>query len=90
MAILAALKMHFRGKVCKVDRDLTGKVVVITGGTSGIGKATVEVLSKKGCMVIIGARDAVKANEVIKEIKNKNLDCQILYFPLDLGDRSTI
>ena len=60
-AILSALKMYFRGRVCRVNRDLTDKVVVITGGTSGIGRATVEVLAQKGCMVIIGARDASKA-----------------------------
>jgi len=70
---VSALKIYFRGKTCKVNRDLTDKVIVITGGTSGIGRATVEVLAQKGCMVIIGARDANKAEQFINKIKSTNL-----------------
>ncbi len=36
----------------ETSTDLAGKVVVITGGTKGIGAATAELLSKKGATVI--------------------------------------
>ena len=45
------------------------KTVVITGATSGLGKATALQLAQKGASVVIVARSNTKANEVIKEIE---------------------
>jgi retinol dehydrogenase-14 len=47
------------------------KTVVITGATSGLGKATALQLAQKGIFVVIVARSATKANEVIHEIKKE-------------------
>lgn len=38
LALLAAARLYFRGGVCRVDRDLNNQVIVITGGSSGIGR----------------------------------------------------
>ena len=40
---------------------LTGQVIAITGGTSGIGRATVDVLRAHGAEVALIARDPAKA-----------------------------
>ena len=45
------------------------KTVVITGATSGLGRATALQLAQKGAFVVIIARGNTNANEVIKEIK---------------------
>ena len=47
------------------------KTVVITGATSGLGRATALQLAKKGIFVIIVVRSNTKANEVINEIKKE-------------------
>ena len=47
------------------------KTVVITGATSGLGRATALQLAQKGAFVLIIARSNTKANEVIKEIKKE-------------------
>ena len=47
------------------------KTVVITGATSGLGRATAHQLAQKGAFVVIIARSKTKANEVIKEIKKE-------------------
>ena len=36
--LLLGVKLYFRGAVCRVDRDLNGKFIVVTGGNAGIGK----------------------------------------------------
>lgn len=47
------------------------KTVVITGATSGLGRATALQLAQKGAFVVIIVRSNNKANEVIKEIKKE-------------------
>jgi NAD(P)-dependent dehydrogenase (short-subunit alcohol dehydrogenase family) len=47
------------------------KTVVITGATSGLGRATALQLAQKGASVVIIARSNTKANEVIKEIEKE-------------------
>lgn len=48
--------------------DLTGKVAVITGGGSGIGKAIAEALVDHGAKVLIGSRTPEKVEQAAKEI----------------------
>ena len=50
---------------------MKNKTVVITGATSGLGRATAIQLAQKGAFVVIIARSNTKANEVIKEIKKE-------------------
>jgi NAD(P)-dependent dehydrogenase (short-subunit alcohol dehydrogenase family) len=56
-----------------IDRSLEGKVrdrvVVVTGGTSGIGEATAYKLAEAGAQVVLVARDAEKAAPVLEKIK---------------------
>ena len=58
-----------------IDRSLEGKVadkvVVVTGGTSGIGEATAYKLAEAGAQVVLVARDAEKAAPVLERIKAK-------------------
>src|SRR5262245_18386682 len=49
-------------------KRLLGKNIVITGGTSGIGKATAIKLAENGASVIISGRNNEKAKVVIDEI----------------------
>jgi len=56
-----------------IDRSLAGKVrdkvVVVTGGTSGIGEATAYKLAEAGARVVLVARDPEKAGPVMERIK---------------------
>jgi len=45
-------------------RGLRDKVAIVTGGSSGIGRACVERLCAEGCLVVVGARDEARACEV--------------------------
>jgi NADP-dependent 3-hydroxy acid dehydrogenase YdfG len=46
-----------------MSNNMEGKIVVITGASSGLGEATARLLSTKGAILVLGARrqDRLKA-----------------------------
>lgn len=54
--------------MAKERRSLSGKVVAITGGARGIGKATAQALVRKGCRVAIGDLDLALAEQTAAEL----------------------
>jgi NAD(P)-dependent dehydrogenase (short-subunit alcohol dehydrogenase family) len=68
--------------MAKQRRALAGKVVAITGGARGIGKATARALVRKGCRVAIGDLDLSLAEKTAGELGG---DAKAL--PLDVTDR---
>jgi 3-oxoacyl-[acyl-carrier protein] reductase len=51
-------------------RGLEGKVVIVTGGAQGIGKATALRLGEEGCVVIVADRNRDGAEAVAAEIRS--------------------
>ena len=49
-------------------QDLTGKTALVTGATSGIGKATALALAKAGAVVAVSGRDKEKGEGVVEAI----------------------
>lgn len=54
--------------------DLTGKIVIVTGGNAGIGLETTKTLAAAGATVIVPARDIAKAKENLAGIPNVELE----------------
>ena len=49
--------------------NITGKVVVITGASSGLGEATARLLSGEGATVVLGARRADRIEALAAELE---------------------
>ncbi len=63
---------------------------IITGGSSGIGKATAKLLAKGGANISIIARDRDKLNSAKREIEANKIDSnqQILTFVADVANQT--
>ena len=49
--------------------DLKGKVAIVTGGGSGIGRAAAMAMARAGATIVIGSRDAAKGEAVVEAIQ---------------------
>jgi NAD(P)-dependent dehydrogenase (short-subunit alcohol dehydrogenase family) len=67
-----------------VVRDLEGKVALVTGATSGIGKSTAVQLAAQGATVIVHGRDANRGAAVVADIENRGGSAR--FAGADLGE----
>ncbi|RYP77671.1 hypothetical protein DL771_001039 [Monosporascus sp. 5C6A] len=72
--------------------DLSGKVYIVTGGNSGLGKELSRLLYSKNAKVYLTARSEEKAKEAIQFIQSAvpNSSGSLIFLPLDLEDLSSI
>jgi NAD(P)-dependent dehydrogenase (short-subunit alcohol dehydrogenase family) len=65
-------------------QDLTGRTVIVTGGSAGLGLETTRVLAGAGAKVIVAARDLAKASAALAPLAGVELE------ELDLADPASI
>ncbi|MDO8184413.1 SDR family oxidoreductase [Conexibacter sp. JD483] len=70
--------------MAREPRSLAGKVVAITGGARGIGRATAVALVRRGAKVAIGDLDPALTDQAAKEIGAGTIG-----LPLDVTDRTS-
>jgi 3-oxoacyl-[acyl-carrier protein] reductase len=68
--------------------NLSGKVVLVTGASRGIGRVTAQELAKAGAQVILGARDVTKLTDAVREIDALGGKCAQV--PLDVADKTSV
>jgi NAD(P)-dependent dehydrogenase (short-subunit alcohol dehydrogenase family) len=68
--------------------DFAGKVIVITGGASGIGRASAILLARRGARVAVCDINEIAGNHVINEIRGEGGDAE--FIPTDVTDENQI
>src|SRR5436190_9141684 len=73
-----------------LNTSMQGKVCLVTGANSGIGKATALGLAQMGATVIMISRDQAKGEEAQHEIKEKSGNDAVQLMLADLSSQASI
>lgn len=68
--------------------DLSGKVILVTGGAGNYGKCIAEGLAEAGARVIIASRDRENVEAVAKKFREEDLDVHALQ--VDQGNHDSV
>jgi retinol dehydrogenase-12 len=71
--------------------DLSGKVAIITGGNSGIGKEAAVEIARHGVHVVVAARNPTKAAAAVAEIESRgDARGRVEAMPIDLASFASV
>ncbi|CAE6523748.1 unnamed protein product [Rhizoctonia solani] len=70
--------------------DMTGQVVIVTGGNAGVGKETCKALLNKNAKVYLAARSKSRADDAIEWLKSETNGKAPIFLELDLGNLASI
>lgn len=69
---------------------IEGKVVLITGANTGIGKETAVELARRGGKVYIACRSAEKGEKALRDIKERSNSTNVYFLQMDLASMNSI
>ena len=59
-----------------LDLDLTGKTAVVTGASSGIGRAIAEAMAEAGANLVLVGRDAARLQETVELVTARGVEAE--------------
>lgn len=91
VAVVGLLKTYFGGSTNTWQRDMHGRVVIITGGTSGVGAEISRELVQKGAQLILLVREnTTYAAEFINDLREATGNELIYMETCDLNDLHSV
>ncbi len=72
------------------SKPLAGKVALVTGANTGIGRVTAVELARQGAHIFVACRSAERAQTVLEEIREQPEGGKAELLPLELGDFASI
>ena len=72
LILFFAIGNHVFAGRCKISHDMSGKLIIVTGASSGLGKYTALELVEKGAKVIFACRNEEKTKNIFNEISMEN------------------
>lgn len=89
LVALRFLNSRFWGQ-WKYNGSLKGKVIIVTGANSGIGKSVTSQLAAKGARIIMACRDEEKTKSAIEDIRKSVKEGELVYRHLDLENLNSV
>jgi NAD(P)-dependent dehydrogenase (short-subunit alcohol dehydrogenase family) len=65
---------------------MNGKICLVTGATSGIGKVTATALAAQGAQVILTGRNQAKTEQTVRQIRSQTGNPSVQYLLADFSD----
>jgi NAD(P)-dependent dehydrogenase (short-subunit alcohol dehydrogenase family) len=84
------LRKYLNSPRTNLNPNLKGKIAIVTGSNTGIGREAAYDLLRKGAKVIFACRDENKTREAINAIKNTDERSNAYFIKLDLSDFNSI
>lgn len=69
---------------------MEGKICIVTGSSSGIGKGVATLLAKKGANIVMLSRNNDRGKQTFEEIKLLNKKGKVEWIPTDLSSQKSI
>lgn len=70
--------------------DLAGRVAIVTGANTGIGKETARVLAQKGARVVLACRSEERGKDALRDIREGTLAGAVELELLDLSSLASV
>ncbi|KAF4519072.1 hypothetical protein B566_EDAN001664 [Ephemera danica] len=90
VGLVGCVRNYMGGTDCPTPAHIEGKVVVITGASSGIGFETANELARRGANLVFGCRNIVTGESAANIIRQEVPDVKITVLPLDLCSFASI
>jgi NAD(P)-dependent dehydrogenase (short-subunit alcohol dehydrogenase family) len=72
------------------EQSMRGRICLVTGANSGIGRATTEALARMGARVVMVCRDRGRGEQARAEVSRDSGNAQVELFVADLGSSPSI
>jgi NAD(P)-dependent dehydrogenase (short-subunit alcohol dehydrogenase family) len=76
--------------MAKADQVMNGRTCLITGATSGIGRATAIELARRGATLVLVARDRGRGEDTVREIRERTDTRDVTLLLADLASQQSI
>ncbi|MCB9588624.1 MAG: SDR family oxidoreductase [Polyangiaceae bacterium] len=73
-----------------MEQSLQGKVCVVTGANTGIGKVTAQELARAGATVVLACRSRQKTEEAMNDIRKDIPEAKLEFLELDLASLESV
>lgn len=77
-------------RLTSLSRSVAGKVAIVTGAASGMGRATAQLFADEGARVVVADLGVDRVTTVVGEIAALHGDDAALGVPCDVSDRSQL
>lgn len=68
--------------------DLTGKTALVTGASSGMGKAIAEAMGIHGAKIVVSSNDTEGGNQTVEDFKKQGIEA--VFIPCDVSKKTDI